>query len=116
MAIPFFIRQIAGGSASFSWQSGHPPLPPPVASTVALAAVASNAIVITDVVVLFGGTSDGEKDLSRSILTSMGMEIAFAGVRTKPVKPCWHGVPIWSGVAGRPDPTPEEAQVDVTAA
>ena len=48
----------------------------------------SAAAVGTDLLILSGGVSVGEKDLIRPTLEQLGAEILFHGLRLKPGKPC----------------------------
>lgn len=45
----------------------------------------------SDVLVMVGGASRGDRDLARSALKPLGLEIGFSGVAMKPGKPAWYG-------------------------
>lgn len=49
------------------------------------------AIEDCDVLVIAGGASNGERDLARPVLHSLGLVPLFAGVSIKPGKPVWYG-------------------------
>jgi molybdopterin molybdotransferase len=59
----------------------------PEAMTVA----AEKALASSDLVVMTGGASVGEKDFAKSVFASLGMEIIFSKVAIKPGKPVWLG-------------------------
>ncbi len=44
-----------------------------------------------DVLVMIGGAARGDRDLAKSCLVPLGLEIAFADVAIKPGKPVWYG-------------------------
>lgn len=45
----------------------------------------------SDVLILAGGASGGDRDYSRGALAAHGLDIVFAGVAIKPGKPIWYG-------------------------
>ena len=57
----------------------------------AIRAAARVALAETDLLVIVGGASRGDRDHCRSALTAMGLEIAFADLAIKPGKPVWFG-------------------------
>jgi molybdopterin molybdotransferase len=56
-----------------------------------LQAAASNATQQSDVVVVVGGASVGEKDFAKDMFAPLGMEFVFNKVAIKPGKPVWMG-------------------------
>lgn len=56
-----------------------------------LQAAAAVAISSSDVVVIIGGASVGEKDLAKDAFAPVGLELLFAKVAIKPGKPVWFG-------------------------
>lgn len=57
----------------------------------AMTAAAEKALASSDLVVMTGGASVGEKDFAKSVFASLGMEIIFSKVAIKPGKPVWLG-------------------------
>ena len=53
--------------------------------------VAAEALEASDLVVVTGGASVGERDFSRSVLVSLGLDLLFEKVSIKPGKPVWFG-------------------------
>lgn len=49
------------------------------------------ALALSDVVVLTGGASVGEKDYAKEVLSALGLELIFSKVAIKPGKPVWFG-------------------------
>lgn len=45
----------------------------------------------SDVLVIAGGASYGDRDFARPALRMLGLEISFAGIAIKPGKPVWYG-------------------------
>ncbi len=56
-----------------------------------LRASAEAALADSDVLVLCGGASRGDRDFARSALGPLGLELLFADVAIKPGKPVWLG-------------------------
>lgn len=56
-----------------------------------IAAAARAAVAESDVLVLTGGASVGEKDFAKPALASLGLEIVFSKVKIRPGKPVWIG-------------------------
>ncbi len=56
-----------------------------------LQAAAALAVSDSDVVVIIGGASVGEKDLAKEAFALLGLEMLFAKVAIKPGKPVWFG-------------------------
>ncbi|MFT4055247.1 MAG: molybdopterin molybdotransferase MoeA [Novosphingobium sp.] len=56
-----------------------------------LHAKAITALEETDLLVIAGGASYGQRDLARIALAPLGLRLAFAGVAMKPGKPLWYG-------------------------
>lgn len=56
-----------------------------------LQAAAAVAISSSNVVVIIGGASVGEKDLAKDAFAPLGLELLFAKVAIKPGKPVWFG-------------------------
>ncbi|HWV61221.1 MAG TPA: molybdopterin molybdotransferase MoeA [Sphingopyxis sp.] len=56
----------------------------------------------TDIVVVLGGASRGDRDHSRAAFASLGLEIAFADVAIKPGKPVWYGKAGTTHILGLP--------------
>ena len=56
-----------------------------------LEAAARLALSESDLVVVTGGASVGEKDYARSMFTPFGLELIFSKVAIKPGKPVWFG-------------------------
>lgn len=57
----------------------------------AMRAVAEEALAGSDLVVMTGGASVGEKDFAKEVFASLGLEIVFSRVAMKPGKPVWFG-------------------------
>lgn len=57
----------------------------------AMQAVASDLLKTSDIVVLTGGASVGERDFSRRVFEKHGLDILFSKVAIKPGKPVWLG-------------------------
>ncbi len=57
----------------------------------AIRAAARAALVDSDVLVIAGGASRGDRDHCRAALAALGLEIAFADIAIKPGKPVWFG-------------------------
>jgi molybdopterin molybdotransferase len=57
----------------------------------ALHGAAEDLLGESDVLVVIGGASRGDRDLARAGLAPLGLEIAFADVAIKPGKPVWYG-------------------------
>nr|KIS30573.1 molybdopterin biosynthesis moea protein [Novosphingobium sp. P6W] len=62
----------------------------------------SHALDDADVLVIAGGASDSHRDLARSALLPLGLQIHFAGVSMKPGKPIWYGKIARTHVLGLP--------------
>jgi molybdopterin molybdotransferase len=60
------------------------------------------AISASDVVVIIGGASTGDRDFSRAAAGSLGIVETFAKVAMKPGKPVWHGTAPGVHVLGLP--------------
>jgi molybdopterin molybdotransferase len=60
------------------------------------------ACLDTDVLVMAGGASHGDRDLARPALKMHGLELKFAGVAMKPGKPVWYGRLYGKHVLGLP--------------
>ncbi|MDJ1637964.1 molybdopterin molybdotransferase MoeA [Agrobacterium rhizogenes] len=60
------------------------------------------ACLDTDVLVIAGGASHGDRDLARPALKMLGLELKFAGVAMKPGKPVWYGRLYGKHVLGLP--------------
>ncbi|MDO7842892.1 molybdopterin molybdotransferase MoeA [Sphingomonas immobilis] len=60
------------------------------------------AIAVSDVVVIVGGASTGDRDFSRDVAWSLGISQTFAKVAMKPGKPVWHGHSSGGHVLGLP--------------
>jgi len=56
-----------------------------------LSSAAEAAMFESDVLVMAGGASKGDRDFARLGLQPLGLELAFAGVAIKPGKPVWYG-------------------------
>ncbi|MFS2111997.1 molybdopterin molybdotransferase MoeA [Sphingomonas sp. Sphisp140] len=56
-----------------------------------LTAAAETALVDSDVLVLCGGASRGDRDFAKAALVPLGLELLFANVAIKPGKPVWLG-------------------------
>jgi molybdopterin molybdotransferase len=56
-----------------------------------LQAAAANAAESSDVIVVIGGASVGEKDFAKDMFTSLGLQFVFNRVAIKPGKPVWMG-------------------------
>jgi molybdopterin molybdotransferase len=54
-------------------------------------AAAESAVENTDVVVITGGASVGEKDFAKAMFESLGLELVFSKLSIKPGKPVWLG-------------------------
>lgn len=57
----------------------------------AIRSAAILACVDSDVLVIAGGASFGERDFARLALNELGLKLSFAGVAIKPGKPLWYG-------------------------
>lgn len=57
----------------------------------AMRAMARDALATSDLVVMTGGASVGEKDFAKSSFAALGLELLFARVAIKPGKPVWFG-------------------------
>lgn len=57
----------------------------------AMRAAAERALAASDLVIMTGGASVGEKDFAKSVFASLGLEIIFSKVAIKPGKPVWLG-------------------------
>lgn len=57
----------------------------------AMRAAAATALAASDLVVMTGGASVGEKDFAKSVFASLGVELLFSKVAIKPGKPVWLG-------------------------
>lgn len=71
----------------------------------ALTAAALAMLASSDVIVVCGGASVGERDHSRGVFASLGLETVFAKVAIKPGKPVWLGTMgdrIVVGLPGNP--------------
>jgi molybdopterin molybdotransferase len=60
------------------------------------------ACLDTDVLVIAGGASHGDRDLARPAVKMLGLELKFAGVAMKPGKPVWYGRLYGKHVLGLP--------------
>ncbi len=58
---------------------------------IKLQAAAANAADASDVVVVIGGASVGEKDFAKDMFTPLGLEFIFNKVAIRPGKPVWMG-------------------------
>jgi len=56
-----------------------------------LTAAAEAALADSDVLVLCGGASRGDRDFAKAALVPLGLELVFADVAIKPGKPVWLG-------------------------
>ncbi len=56
-----------------------------------MTAVAKEALAGSDLLVMTGGASVGEKDFAKAVFASLGLEIIFSKVAIKPGKPVWLG-------------------------
>src|SRR3546814_4805141 len=56
-----------------------------------MTAVAEEALAGSDLVVMTGGASVGEKDFAKAVFASLGLEVIFSRVAIKPGKPVWFG-------------------------
>lgn len=54
-------------------------------------AAAAKAIDLSDLIVMAGGASVGEKDFSKNVFAALGLEFLFSKVAIKPGKPVWFG-------------------------
>jgi len=54
-------------------------------------AAAAEALEQTDLVVVTGGASVGEKDFAKSVFARLGLELLFSQVAIRPGKPVWFG-------------------------
>jgi molybdopterin molybdotransferase len=64
----------------------------PVADDIkAIGKIAELARIDSDVLVLAGGASHGDRDLARPALEALGLELIFSGVGLKPGRPAWYG-------------------------
>lgn len=64
----------------------------PVADDVkAIGRIAELARADSDVLVLAGGASHGDRDLARPALEALGLELIFSGVAIRPGRPVWYG-------------------------
>ena len=52
---------------------------------------ARRAVADSDILVLAGGASNGDRDLARPALRAAGLQLGFSGVAIKPGKPAWFG-------------------------
>ena len=82
IALCAFARQWGAGEISAERVADDPS---------AIRTVARAALAETDLLVIVGGASRGDRDHCRSALTAMGLEIAFADLAIKPGKPVWFG-------------------------
>lgn len=82
IALCAFARQWGAGDISAERVTDNPS---------AIRAAAGAALAETDLLVIAGGASRGDRDHCRSALTAMGLEIAFADLAIKPGKPVWFG-------------------------
>lgn len=57
----------------------------------AMTAAAENALATSDLVVMTGGASVGEKDFAKGVFASLGLALIFSKVAVKPGKPVWLG-------------------------
>jgi molybdopterin molybdotransferase len=57
----------------------------------AMAAAAAEAVASSDLVVVTGGASVGEKDFAKTMFEPSGLELKFSKVAIKPGKPVWLG-------------------------
>lgn len=67
-----------------------------------ICAVAARAVSSSDVVVVVGGASVGEKDFAKAAFSQCGMTTLFDKVAMKPGKPVWFGRAANTFVAGLP--------------
>jgi molybdopterin molybdotransferase len=51
----------------------------------------ARALEMSDLIVVIGGASVGEKDFAKSALGELGLELIFSKVAIKPGKPVWAG-------------------------
>lgn len=56
----------------------------------------------SDIVVILGGASRGDRDHSRAAFGALGLEIAFADVSIRPGKPVWYGTIGATHILGLP--------------
>jgi molybdopterin molybdotransferase len=57
----------------------------------AIGKIAGSAGSDCDVLVLAGGASQGDRDLARPALESLGLDLLFSGVAIRPGRPAWYG-------------------------
>jgi molybdopterin molybdotransferase len=81
-ALQLFIRQWGGRPTSRILLADDPS---------AIAHAASDALTGSNVLVMVGGASLGERDFARAALDRLGLECRFAKVAIKPGKPVWYG-------------------------
>lgn len=81
-ALILFVRQWGGRPISGDLVADN-------ASAISRATAA--ALARSDVLVLVGGASQGERDFAKVALESLGLECRFAKVAIKPGKPVWNG-------------------------
>ena len=68
----------------------------------AMEALARAAIDGSDLVVVAGGASVGEKDFAKALFEPLGLQLVFSGVSIKPGKPAWLGRIAEKFVVGLP--------------
>ena len=68
----------------------------------ALTVAASEALRTSDIVVIIGGASVGEKDFAKAAFAPLGMSLVFNKVAIKPGKPVWLGNVCSKPVLGLP--------------
>jgi len=57
----------------------------------AIGKIAGPARLDSDVLVLAGGASQGDRDLARPALKALGLDLIFSGVAIRPGRPAWYG-------------------------
>ncbi len=82
IALCAFARQWGGGTVTAATAADDP---------AAIRAVARRALVESDVLVIAGGASRGDRDHCRGALAAMGLKLDFADLAIKPGKPVWFG-------------------------
>ena len=81
-ALELFIRQWGGRPTSRALLADDPAV---------IGNAAAEALAGSNVLVMVGGASLGERDFARAALDRLGLEIRFAKVAIKPGKPVWYG-------------------------
>lgn len=81
-ALELMVRQWGGRTATTAMVADRP---------AAIASAGRLAAKISDVLVIVGGASRGDRDFAKQGFARLGMEIVFANVAMKPAKPLWYG-------------------------